>query len=462
MAISVIEFKIINKFDRSNYRQQNLVIIVKYFLVKIQKSTHDRPEAGFATPLALGMGLVTIIVAASLIGRSQSDTVTNNSQREIDRALSVSEAGIARFQSFLDRHRFLATKDLSLWSNTIAVLPSVQTGCHLINLTSATTQASILKNHNWIDLDPSDPRKGRYKIVDYQYQNGIGKLTIAGEISRYNNSQNIAKNTLLVKIPVGSESAKIAPPALWANTFDLHSSHKITGQVRGVTCPQLPAVDADGIVGIGSSNIAIVGGIPGGEIIADPFIPIPPAKTAPNTAISISAVTSSIKFPRPGDLHDANNEYHYLVDIDNFTSNHSIKLQDPDRIELNVAPGQKVNLYLKGNIDLAGSQTANVNSTHPNLRIYGSPQTLLLTIKDTASITAFIHAPFANVKSISAAPANPSKNITGAVWVNSWDSMTSPNNLPIIQMGDWADFGIAKPAQPSQLSPISSWQRVEG
>jgi hypothetical protein len=440
------------------------VRILKYYRSQIEESARNHPENGFATPLALGMGLVMIIVAASLIGRSQSDSATTNSQREIDRALSVSEAGAVRFQSFLDRHRFLATKNLPLWSNTIAILPSVQAGCHLINLSSATTQAGIFKNHNWIDLDPSERRKGRYRIVDYQYQNGIGKLTVAGEISSYNNSQNIAKNTLLVKIPIGSESAKIAPPALWANTFNLHPTHQITGQVRGVTCPQLPAVDADGIAGIDSGNIAVVSGMPSGEIIADPFISIPSAKTAPNTAISIPAITSSIKFPRPGsiDLPDANNEYHYLVDIDNVSSKHSIKLQDIDRIELNVAPGQKVNLYLKGNIDLAGSQTLNVNSTHPNLRIYGSLQTLFLTIKDTAAITAFIHAPFASAKSVSSAHANPSKNITGAVWVNSWDSITSPNNLPIIQRGDWADFGIAKPEQPSQLSPISSWQRVEG
>jgi hypothetical protein len=443
--------------------QANLVKTLKSYWMQIENRDRKLSEAGFATPLALGMGLVMIIVAASIIGRSQSDRMTTNSQREIDRALSVSEAGVGRFQSFLDRHRFLATKNLPLWSNTITILPSVQSGCHLINLTSATTQAGLFTAHTWIDLDPSDPRKGRYQIVDYQYQNGVGKLTVAGEIGSYYNAQNIAKNTLIVKIPIGSESAKIAPPALWANTFNLNPAHQITGQIRGVTCPQLPIVDADGIVGINLSNIALISGVPSGEIIADPFTPIPPARVAPNNAISLPAITSSIKLPRPGsvDTHDANNEYHYLVEIDNSTSKHSIKLQDLDPIELNVTPGQKVNLYLKGNIDLAGSQTLNVNTTHPNLRIYGSPQTLLLTIKDTASITAFIHAPFANAKSVVSSPPNPSKNLTGAVWVNSWDSMSSSNNLPIIQAGNWSDFGIAKPEQPPQINPISYWQRSE-
>ena len=160
------------------------------------------------------------------------------------------------------------------------------------------------------------------------------------------------------------------------------------------------------------------------------------------------------------DLPDANGEYHYLVDIDSASSGYSIKLQDIDRITINLAASQKVNLYLKGNIDLAGSQTVNVNPTHPNLRIYGSAQTIKLTIKDTASITAFIHAPLADAQSISSSPPNPSKNITGALWVKSWDSATSPNEIPIIQSGDWSDFGIAKIDQPSQISPISYWQRV--
>ena len=69
-------------------------------------------EAGFALPVAVGMGLVMIIVAASMIGRAQSGQIITNSQRETSRALSTTEAGIIRVQSFLDRHKLLATKNL--------------------------------------------------------------------------------------------------------------------------------------------------------------------------------------------------------------------------------------------------------------------------------------------------------------------------------------------------------------
>ena len=448
--------KIFNKHQRS--KSLLLQLRCQLFNLTYQKST----QAGFAMPLALGLGLVMIIAAASMIGRSQSDRSTTASQREINRALSVSEAGIIRVQSFLDRHKILANKDLNQWSNTLDNLLLPQASCRLINLTSAKQQAELFKNSTWIALDNSDRNKGRYQIIDYKYENGVGKLTVAGEIDAYNTTHNTSKSTLTVDLPIGSESATIAPPALWANTFNLSANQKITGQIRGVVCPQLPATDPDRIAGVDVSNIALISGVPSGQIIADPFTLIPLAKDPPTNAISLPAITSSITLPRPNpsDIPDTKGEYHYLVDID-ISSGYSIKLQDIDRLRINLVSNQKINLYLKGNLDLAGSQTINVNAARPNLHIHGSSQTVTLIIKDTASITAFIHAPFADAKSIQSSLPNPSKNITGAVWVNSWDSTTSPNEIPIIQSGTWADFGMSKLKQPSQISPISSWQRVE-
>ncbi len=440
--------------------------MIRYCLtvVKIKNSlgTKNTNQAGFALPVAIGMGLVMIIVAASMIGRAQSDRVITNSQRETSRALSASEAGITRVQSFLDRHKILATQNLSKWSNVLKNLSPIVASCRLIDLTSTKQQTELFKNNNWIDLDSKDRNKGRYKIINYQYRDGVGKLTVAGEIDAYGTTQNSAISTLTVEIPIGNESAKIAPPALWANTFNLNPNQKITGQIQAAACPQSLTTDPDGIVGVDLSNITLISGVPSGQIIADPFTPIPAPKVAPATAIKLSAITTSIQLPRLRsiDTPDSKGEYHYLVDVDDSTSGHSIKLKDLDSIKIDVTATEKVNLYLKGNIDLAGSQTINVNPTHPNLRIYGSAQTLKFSIKDNASITAFIHAPLADAKSISSSTSNPNKNITGGLWVNSWDSDTSPTEIPIIQSGDWSDFGIAKIYQPPQISPVSSWQRV--
>ena len=442
--------------------------MIRYCLMVLNRKnssyTSNITQAGFALPVAIGMGLVMIIVAASMIGRAQSDQTITNSQRETSRALSTSEAGIIRVQSFLSQHKILATKNLDKWSSTLDSLLPHQANCRLINLAATKQQTELFKNNNWISIDNNDPNKGRYKILDYQYRDGIGKLTVAGEIDAYNTTQNSAKSTLTVEIPISNESAKIAPPALWANTFNLSPNQKITGQIQASACPQLPSIDPDGIIGVDLSNILLINGVPTGQIVADPFTPIPSSKAVPATAISLPAITTSIQLPRLRsiDTPDPNGEYHYFVDIDNTISGHSIKLKDLDLIKIDVTAGQKVNLYLKGNIDLSGSQTLNVNPIHPNLRIYGGTQTLKFSIKDNASITAFIHAPFADAKSIRASSSTPNsnKNITGGLWVNSWDSATIPTEISIIQMGNWSDFGISKLEQPAQISPVSYWKRV--
>jgi hypothetical protein len=408
-------------------------------------------------PLALGMGLVMIIVTASIIGRSHSDRTTTSFQQESTRSASVSETGTVRVRAYLASHKFLATKNSNDWVNTLDSLPAAQANCGLIDFTQARQQSQLFQNGSWIDIDSSDSKKGRYKLVDYQYQNGVGKLIVAGEITPYNSNDNISTSKLSVDIPIGSEAANILPPALWANTFNLSSAQQITGQIRSVSCPLLPAIDPDGVAGLDYGNL-----MTGGQIIADPFTSIPIPKIAPSTATLLPAITSSIQLPRIGfiDLPDANNEYHYLVDLDSLSSGHSIKLQDGDFIKVNILPNQKVNLYLKGKIDLAGSKTIGVDPIHPNLRIYGSSQTTKLIINKSAAITAFIHAPFADAQSFNNPPSLGS-GIVGGVWVKSWDSATSANDLAIVQVGTWADWGFSKIEQPSQLSPVSEWRRLE-
>jgi hypothetical protein len=437
-------------------RSQLAIVSIAY---KLQRG--NRAQAGFAVPLALGLGLVMIIVAASTIGRSQSDRNTTSSQKETSRALGVSEAGVVRVQAFLDRSKLLATKNLDKWVDTLDVLPSEQANCSLIDRLALKQQAEIFKNHRWIDLDRGDPNKGRYQIVDYRYQAGVGRLTLAGEIDVYNTTKNSAKSTLTVQIPVSSEDAKILPPGLWAQTLKLNPSQQVNGQIRAITCPQITATDPDGVTGIDRTNIAEVDAKPTGQIIADPFTAIPPPKKNPNNAILLPAITGSIELPRPRfSDRDDNNEYNYSVDVDS-SSGYSIDLKTGDKIDINIASDKKVNLYIKGNINLGGSQIRNINPNTSILRIYGSSQTVKFIIKDNASIAALIHAPFAEAQSISNIATQPNPGITGAVWVKSWDSATSMSKISIIQAGNWAGFGISKPEQPSQLSAIGSWQRVE-
>jgi hypothetical protein len=427
----------------------------------------NRAQAGFAVPLALGLGLVMIIVAASTIGRSQSDRNTTSSQQETSRALGISEAGVVRVQAFLDRYKLLATKNLDRWAETLDSLPSEQANCSLLDRLALKQQVEIFKNNQWIDLDRKDLNKGRYQIVDYRYQAGVGRLTVAGEIDVYNTTKNSAKNTLTVEIPIGSEDDKIPPPGLWAQTLKLTPSQQVTGNIRAVTCPQITATNPDGLTGVDRTNIAEVDTKPTGQIIADPFTAIPKTQTAPTNVIKLEAITKSIDLPRTGDNPNSDShEYHYLVQIDSPSSNFSIKLNDTGHIKINLRKDdKKVNLYLQGNIDLAGGKITDADGNSSSLRIYGSEQTLKLIIKDNASINAFIHAPFADAQNIkSTSKTLKSKTlgqITGGVWVKSWDSVSSNGNISIVQVGNWSDFGVEKVARPAQLNPIESWQRVD-
>ncbi len=435
-----------------------------------KSSRTNTAESGFALPLALGMGLIMIIVAASTIGRSQSDRATTNFQKESTRALGVSEAGLLRVQLFLDRHKLLATQNLDQWVDTLNTLPSEQANCGSLELTATKQQAEVFKNHNWINLDNNDPNKGRYRIIDYQHQASVGTLTLAGEVNNYNtnlNSSNSSNSTLSIQIPTSSEDAKTTPPVLWAQTFKLSLNQPINGQIRAVACPQITASNPDGVSGIDRTNITAIDGQITGQIIADPFTQIPKVKQVPIDFILIPAITSSIKLPRPESSGDSskNNEYNYLVDVDP-SNGYSIKLKDNSHIEINSSVGtsdiyRKVNIYLKGNIDLAGGKITNDKENTPLPHIYGSEQTTKLIVKDNAKIGAFIHAPFADAQNLTTKSVRLNSGIVGAVWVKSWDSATNKGQISITQSGNWVDNGITKIEQPPQLSLVRSWRRVE-
>jgi hypothetical protein len=410
-------------------------------------------NAGFTMPIALGMGCLMMLFSASMINRSDSDRQTTNSYRQADRALTAAEAGVIRVQSFLDRYPLLATYNLDRWVDTLNQLPQDRKSCGIIDLNLAKDRATLHQSGSWINLDDRHLDRGRYRVIDYQYRHGIGKLTVAGEVGSDPNS--ISNNTIAVDIPIGSQNP---PPALWVNSLHLSENQRIQGDVRAVICPQISAKDLGGLVGIDRVNLTQIQDRFTGKIIADPFTQIPPTKKPPNNAVKLPAITSSIQLPRPRSVDTPdNNEYHYIIEVDNRKSGHSIKLKNTDHIEINVPENQKVNLYLKGDIDLAGSKTINVNQNYPNLRIYGGTNTKKLTIQDNASITALIHAPFAHATSIHSNELGT--GIIGVVWVNSWDSYTHRSQLSIAQAGTWKDFEIEPAQQPPHIYPIVSWQR---
>jgi hypothetical protein len=78
-------------------------------------------------------------------------------------------------------------------------------------------------------------------------------------------------------------------------------------------------------------------------------------------------------------------------------------------------------------------------------------------IANNAIFSGLIHAPSA-IGIVTKGTTNPSTGITGAIWVDSWDTKTNNASILVNQSGSWSDFQVDVSAQPTILNPIRSWQ----
>lgn len=132
-------------------------------------------EQGFALPVAVGLGLVMILVGTTMLVRAQSDLAIALVQRNTAQSLSLSEVSVTRIQSAFKQTPSLATTAYDSGNNTngwIALLGGV----------GSSQVTSLLKNidpNNWITL----PGFGDFKIIKYQPDvpvAGVGTLDVSG------------------------------------------------------------------------------------------------------------------------------------------------------------------------------------------------------------------------------------------------------------------------------------------
>jgi Tfp pilus assembly protein PilX len=415
-------------------------------LVRFNRSRHQ--DQGFTIPTVMGIGIVMVLIAAALINRVQNDQAIAGMQFRSEGAINAAEIGIIRLQSFLTQNRLFATQNSAQWETLVTNLNNEIGSCPSLSLNSAWREGQSYAQGQWLNAGQADHQ---YRMLSYNYRSqpgsngqvGLATLTIEGQVT---GGLRPAVSRLAVEIPIATTSSALAPPALSAKSFNLDSVAKVNGDVRAHACPDL--ADVDRVPGIADTNLTA------GKITAgiDTFWPQP--QLAPASAISLPAIKSSITLPRRADFPDAQGNFDYVVDAD--ASNNSIQLPDDQKIAVQVAANQSVNLYVRGNIDFGGGQVnMPVGETQPHpekLRIYGSDRTLRFSIKDSASVMALIHAPLA-IGSSEAAP-KIGTGITGSLLLQQWDSATHHSQLPIKQLG-----GQPEQQRGIQLQPISNWQR---
>jgi archaellum component FlaF (FlaF/FlaG flagellin family) len=127
-------------------------------------------DRGFALPIAIGIGFVFLLIAATLVMRSQGDQVTASAQKATARSLGTAETGVTRVQSLLNEYGILA-------STTLIDLPTSPTSSSwkqiYVNSTpsacgssGAATKIEGYRLNEWETL--SDGSK--FKITEYTYK----------------------------------------------------------------------------------------------------------------------------------------------------------------------------------------------------------------------------------------------------------------------------------------------------
>lgn len=160
---------------------------------------HCSREQGFALPTAIGMGLVMILISATLLIRSQGDQITASDQKETARSLSLSEVGVTRTLSAFKQNSTLARTDYNSSSTT--------NWTTLLGGSGSSQVTSLLEDtepNRWIPLSTF----GYFKIDSYVHNDttGIGTLIVLGKTTQG------AKSS--VEVEIAYKSPAITPPRL--------------------------------------------------------------------------------------------------------------------------------------------------------------------------------------------------------------------------------------------------------
>lgn len=450
-------------------------------------------DHGFAMPIAMALGFIMILIAATMIMRSQGDQLTASAQKATTDSLNVAETGVTRVQSLLNRLPKMAEKPKSDWVAEYNRLSGIN------NCLSNTQDDNLISNiNNWITLDSSDPNKGEIKILDYTYANGVGKLKIAGRARSENGSVNSsvdnADSYLEVQIPVVTLNDP-SIPGLWAKTFDM-GNNDVSGNVlvagcsvpsSGISTDNIitgsgtlsanPSLEYPALPNLPSSPIVISGGITStdipnskgciydndGYVLDENGVRVSTATTTCTNSLEVKI--GKFTLPRASDTADASGVYHYLIGKN--SQGNSISLKGGEKLE--ITAGQKVRFYLQGNINMGGqSQIIHNGSPPTNFQIYGSDggthyriagdtntyTTTSIMLSGNTSANMFIYAPEATV-GVNGGGNVPS-TITGSVWAKGWNG-SSANQLIITQSAAWTDLPLEK---PKRIGTINSWQRA--
>lgn len=434
-------------------------------------------EQGFALPIAMGMGLIMILIAATMIMRSQGDQVTASTQKATNRGLSAAETGITRYQSLINNNRVIAVYPLTgtlSWTNASSI-PGI-TSCS----GGGATPVKNASTTAWQNVSDSDPSLGQYRLVSYTYTPtvgvapGIGQLTVEGRVNQSGSgstattSLGTATTQLQVNIPVQQGDINKTPvPGAWFKEGGMEDAttgkaeKTVKGNVLLSDCSVKPAANAYQAM-TGNPPVPYTDpttGQPYKTTTANINFPDLPTKPTIPTSNLLGTINSNITLP---DLTTSLKDI--PTTVDGITA-YRYSITAINKGNIVITPGQKVIFYLDGNIDKGVDikhDCTGVSGCEPtDFQVYGYAANGQICLNGNNALQAFVFAPTYS------AGVTGSGNIQGSVWAKDFGKISNcgSNNASIVvtQDADWntlLSLGL-KFNLPPVISSASSWQRQE-
>jgi len=479
----------------------------------LQFVTKKRP-AGFALPLVIMTGTVLLVVGATMLVKGTNDQNQVISQKAKAVANSAAEAGMTRVKSTLAMNPAFAKYQMDEWANIIttydadnsANIPALteitsllkQQSCDYATKTDAQVRTAVIASMRTMTggaLQPlpdpgSNPAMApSYRVRAYNYYpDGTAKVHLLGQAGSAGN----AKSNLVATIPVTSSQLTTPTtqfPGLWVKeylragqndnnpgTLNAHVAYDCAINAGTLTPTAITSGQANGYTKYVSSGtagggtairVAVAPGNPAPEKTQIPMPNPPTLASAPVTPIALNAISSNLTLPRPGDTsnyHAASGTYYYSAT--------SISGNTTDLI---FTPGQKVVLFLSGNVGIGGSAqiTHNCDGVNncdaTNVQILGSTANVngtFATSGNSAVCSVFLWAPTYTVAMNGGGHAGdcPSDaNQNGIYWVKAWTGGGQGSHQALQQSGsNWDKIkSVVKFPVQDRIGQVTQWTSVD-
>lgn len=459
------------------------------YLRQLNLSKGDR---GFVLPLVIMMGLVLIVASLGIVASSHNNQKNTIAQKSTAEGLAIAETGVTRILDLINQNRYISmfpdciSRNSSTGAcNDSTTSPRPQSWATITSFPTVTVCGTagspsevqaVASTQNWVAVNGSDTQ---YRLINYQYSPTVGlapgtaSLTIEGRIN--GNTANNSTSRLEVQIPVEPGPLLTeAIPGVWLVNGSTGSNNKIQGDtlINDCTVTQAQLDEMNDKTIIGSDPITkqpyeakyTAMTFPDLPTKPSPFLNTLDLPNKPSGVITLPCLTTPCDYsntPTVADRPNASGVYEY-------SANH-IRLQTGSS-KLIITPGQKVTIYLDGEIDGNTEMVHNcagVTGCKPtNFQIYGYAQkttspafTPEMCLIGNNELEAFIYAKEYTVG------VGGTGVLRGTIWADAWSTKagcgSNTANIVVEQTARWSDLGLQPKNTPPLLRNISSWQRKQ-